>query len=352
MNKSTQTIHTITEIGILAALGFVLDELQGIISKGLFVNGGSIGFAMIAVLIISFRRGTLAGFLTGLIMGLLDLATGPYVLNFWQVLLDYAISYSLVAVAGFFRPLYKSKEKESSKILILMIATIVGGMAKFVSHYLAGIIFWADPSGFAWNLTNLNPYVYCFIYNIAFIGPSIILCCILMFAIFKRAPKLIEVHEGEKEKQEIHIHAYDCVINPAVTALGIFLFVFYLIRYINSYESYYDGWGTDVSFNPDALFLFVTGFILAVNGIIAIVNSFKNKQNNRLMALLLIITISSQIIYSIARLIKFYKKGYDPSIYWIWFVVSIFLVLLSVGLYLLTRQVLKKQEPQAEQVSE
>ena len=225
-------------------------------------------------------------------------------------------------------------------------------MAKFISHYLAGVIFWADPSGFAWNLTNLNPYVYCFIYNIAFIGPSIILCCILMFAIFKRVPKLIEVHEGEKEKQEIHIHAYDCVINPTVTALGIFLFVFYLIRYINSYESYYDGWGTDVSFNPDALFLFVTGFILAGNGIIAIVNSFKNKQNNRLMAFLLIITISSQIIYSIARLIKFYKKGYDPSIYWIWFVVSIFLLLLSVGLYLLTRQVLKKQEPQTEQVSE
>ncbi len=193
MKKNTDTIRTITEIGLFAALGFVFDELQGIISKGLFINGGSIGFAMIAVLIISFRRGPLAGFLTGLIMGLLDVATGPYVLNFWQVILDYVISYSLVAVAGLFRPMYQKGENDNRKILILLFATIVGGLAKFLAHYLAGVIFWADPANFAWNLKYMNPYLYCFLYNIAFIGPSIILCFVLLFAIQKKAKQILEV---------------------------------------------------------------------------------------------------------------------------------------------------------------
>ena len=55
--KRTNTIRTITEVGMFAALGFVFDELQGILSKGIFVNGGSIGIAMIAVLSIGYRRG-------------------------------------------------------------------------------------------------------------------------------------------------------------------------------------------------------------------------------------------------------------------------------------------------------
>lgn len=170
MSKSSEATRTIVEIGIFAALGFVLDELQGIISKGLFVNGGSIGFALIAVIIISFRRGPLAGLVTGLIMGLLDVSTGPYALNFWQVLLDYVLPYAFVSTAGLFKYWYDHEEKDNKKILILMLATVVGGLSKLLSHYLAGILFWADPSGFAWNLTNINPYLYCFILTSHLLG--------------------------------------------------------------------------------------------------------------------------------------------------------------------------------------
>ena len=92
MNKTrTNSIRTISEIGIFAALGYVLDELQGALSKGIFINGGSIGFAMIAVIIIAYRRGWLPALLTGLIMGLLDIATSAYILHPLQLLLDYIL---------------------------------------------------------------------------------------------------------------------------------------------------------------------------------------------------------------------------------------------------------------------
>ena len=55
MKNTTYTVRTICEIGIFAALGFVFDELQGAIFAGVFPSGGSIGFAMIAVLIIALQ---------------------------------------------------------------------------------------------------------------------------------------------------------------------------------------------------------------------------------------------------------------------------------------------------------
>ncbi|MBO6280447.1 MAG: energy-coupled thiamine transporter ThiT [Bacilli bacterium] len=341
MNKSTNTVRTITEIGLFAALGFALDELQGIISKGLFVNGGSIGFAMIAVLIITFRRGTLAGFVTGLIMGLLDVATGPYILNFWQVILDYVISYSLVAASGLIRPFFSKRKNDKEGILILLLATLLGGIAKFVSHYLAGVIFWADPSGFAWELTNMNPYLYCFIYNIAFIGPSIILCGILMIAIFKKAPQIIIIESEEVESQK-HLKLHDYIVNPIVLLSGLFLFIYFLIKYINSYESEYDGYGTDVSFSSDALVLMVSGFLLIVVSGITMIKTLKNIQNNRLTIINILILTFANVVYPIARLIKMYNKGNDPTIYWIWFAVGIFLNLLFIGLYLFTKKLLKQ----------
>jgi thiamine transporter ThiT len=59
MKKKTKII-TMAEIAIFASIGFILDLLAGLYS-GFFVNGGSISFAMIAVIIVGYRRGSIAG---------------------------------------------------------------------------------------------------------------------------------------------------------------------------------------------------------------------------------------------------------------------------------------------------
>ena len=62
MKNTTNLVRTLCEIGIFAALGFVFDELQGIFFGSIFPNGGSIGFAMIAVLIVVAREFVISGF--------------------------------------------------------------------------------------------------------------------------------------------------------------------------------------------------------------------------------------------------------------------------------------------------
>ena len=94
MKNDSNSVRTICEVGIFAAIGYAIDELQGILSKGIFVSGGSIGFAMIAVIIIALRRGWLPAILTGLIIGGLDLATGAYIVHPAQLLLDYILPYA------------------------------------------------------------------------------------------------------------------------------------------------------------------------------------------------------------------------------------------------------------------
>ena len=99
-----------------------LDAIAGAYSAPIFINGGSIGIAMICVLIVSFRRGTLAGILTGLVMGMLDLADGFYAIaSTWyiamaQVLFDYIIVYAVVGFAGLFRKLSIKENETKIKI--------------------------------------------------------------------------------------------------------------------------------------------------------------------------------------------------------------------------------------------
>ena len=155
MKNTSKLVTTLCEIGIFAALGFVIDELQGIIFKGVFPNGGSIGFAMIAVLIVAFRRRYVwQAVLTGLIIGLFDIATSAYIIHPVQLLLDYILPYTLVGLAGIFKIFFDMSEKKSTRVLWLIVATFVGGMLKFLSHYLAGVFFWSDPSGFVWGYKN------------------------------------------------------------------------------------------------------------------------------------------------------------------------------------------------------
>lgn len=196
--KKGDLIKTMAEVGVMAALGFVLDELSGIMFKGVFINGGSIGIAMVCVLLIAFRRGFVPALATGLVMGLLDLATGPYIIPgeawraFVQVLLDYVAAYPLVAFAALLRKPFLNAEDKGKKILYLSLGTLLGGFLKLGSHFLSGILFWADPSGFAFSWNWMNPYAYCFLYNALYVIPCIVLSLGFLIVLFVRVPSLFK----------------------------------------------------------------------------------------------------------------------------------------------------------------
>lgn len=203
---------TMVEIGVMAALGFVLDELSGIMFKGIFVNGGSIGIAMLCVLLMAYRRGFVPALVTGLVMGLLDLATGPYIIpgEAWravvQVLLDYVLAYPMVAFAALFRSAFLKSEDKGKKILFLCLGVILGGLLKLFVHYLSGILFWADPSSFAFSWTWMNPHVYCFLYNALYVLPCLALSLAFLLVLYWRIPSLLKdperLYSRGKEKKE------------------------------------------------------------------------------------------------------------------------------------------------------
>ncbi len=323
MKNKSNTVRTITEVGMFAALGFVFDELQGILSKGIFVNGGSIGFAMIAVLIVAYRRGFIPAFLTGLLMGLLDIATSAYILNPMQLVLDYILPYAVVGLAGLFKPFFDRAQSKNGKILWILIGAVVGGVAKFFSHYFAGIFFWADPANFAWDLNSMNPYLYCFVYNIAFIGPSIFITAALLMIVYAAAPRVLTNKslsgDDRSEKQSIE----KPLISGVVMAAGLFVFVYYLIKYIKSFwVEQYDG-AIDYSFDSDCMVIMTLGILIAVTGIICLIGFFKKKFSYAVLTGGLTVASIASLVYSMARWLRMIVKAKVWNTYLIWYLIAL-----------------------------
>ena len=325
-SRKASTVQIMSEVGLMAATGFILDYLASVLFKGLFPNGGSISIAMIAVLIIAFRRGFLPALGVGLIMGAFDFMKGPFMIAatpdkvFFQVILDYIIAYPLVSIAGFFKKPF-DRASGNARIKWLILGTLVGGAAKFLSHYLSGVIFWADPASFAWDLTWMNAYVYCLLYNVAYCVPSIVLSGLLLVLIYKRAPMLFLV----KKKGEV----IEPLKNPRVMAFsavtaaaGIAIFTVFLVRYVQSFYAEDYGTGVDVSFDKTSLNLMVIGLVWLITSLIAFFNAMKT-YDWRLFPLSMLITSFLSSVASIANLIKVLQKGpADPWMY-VWLVFSL-----------------------------
>lgn len=338
MKIKNELTKTIVEVGIFAAIGFVLDEIQGVIFANVFTAGGSIGFAMVAVLIIAYRRGWLPAFATGLIMGLLDMITKSYILTFWQVLLDYLLPYALVGFAGLFKPLFDKAQSDKKKILYLTLGSFVGGLLKFLSHFIVGALVWAKL-GYDWPIQ--NEILYSFVYNIAFTGPSIVLSLAVLLVLFKRAPQVITVPNIQtEEKKNTPIKGFDRVINPMMVITGLFLFVFYLVIYINNATLKDKGsWGIKLSSNQDAVMLMFTGILLLVTFTVAVFKSMKGKQNYKASVIALLLISAAHIVYAIARIMICYLDEWtDPKIYFIWMVLAVIMNLIFVGFYLVVKE--------------
>ena len=335
MKNTTTAVRTISEVGIFAALGFVFDELQGIIFKGVFPNGGSIGFAMIAVLIIAYRRGLIPALVTGLIMGLLDIASNAYIVNVFQLFLDYIFPYALVALAALTKPLYDRATSIDKRIAILILGTVIGGLMKFLSHYLAGIFFWANQADFAWGLNEMQPWLYSFVYNIAFIGPSIILTAALLIIIQLFAPKILATRSTFIDSEKETNTTGPMIVSFLTVSTGLFFFIFFLVRYIKSF--YFEDYGGsfEYDFDPDSMILFVMGAFLVVLGVISLIKTFKNDFSFVTYTGALSAITTSAFIFGLYRLMKVIRKGKDPTLYWIWFAIGGVVMLTSIALLIL-----------------
>ena len=200
--KEKFSTRVLAEIAIFAAIGFALDALQSGIFKGVWPNGGSIGFAMVPVFVIAYRRGLLPGLLCGLVLSLIQMLGGIYILPaatfnnkfmqamgpFFQVMLDYVLAYFVVGFAGAFAGLYKKSESMKMKLVWITAGVVVGGLLKYACHVASGY-FWLDEKITFWGV-NGGTMIYSFIYNLYAVF-NIAICLPIMILIARFYPKFL-----------------------------------------------------------------------------------------------------------------------------------------------------------------
>ncbi len=229
--KEKFSVRVLAEIAIFAAIGFALDALQGGIFKGVWPNGGSIGFAMIPVFIIAYRRGLVPGLLCGLVLSLVQMLGGIYVLPaasfdnkfmqamgpFIQVMLDYVLAYFVVGFAGAFAGLYKKSQSMGAKILWISVGVVVGGLLKYACHVASGY-FWLDDSITFWGV-NGGTMIYSFIYNLYAVF-NIFLCLPVMILIARFYPRILDANYTDLDriarKKEDEDEANKEIVNTSV----------------------------------------------------------------------------------------------------------------------------------------
>jgi len=164
-NQETRQIFStkiLAEIIVLVALAGALGFISHNLSILRLPQGGSINLGMVPIFWLAFRRGWKIGIFAGAVFGVVDMAFEPFIVHPIQVILDYPLAFAVLGLAGFFR-----------KYAIVGVA--VGGAARFVSHFVSGIVYFSDyaPEG-------MSPVVYSAIYNGTYIIPSIIICAIII----------------------------------------------------------------------------------------------------------------------------------------------------------------------------
>ncbi len=161
-------VQAYAEIGVAIALAAVLGQVR------LFAmpQGGSVSLELLPVIFIAVRRGVVPGLVTGVVYGFLQLALpGAFVFHPVQALLDYPLAFGALAVGGFIAVTgWRS----------LAVAVALACAARFVFHFLSGLIFFAEYAP-GWEA----PWLYSLTYNVLYLLPEAVLTAVLLWPLLK-----------------------------------------------------------------------------------------------------------------------------------------------------------------------
>ncbi|ALC87977.1 thiamine biosynthesis protein ThiT [Bacillus sp. FJAT-22090] len=185
-----QRVLLLVEIAIFAALGYILD----IIGFGM-PQGGTVTFVLVPVILIAFRRGIVAGLITGFLIGMLQVVTGRFYaaplsleVVILQVGIDYFIAFMVAGFAGLLRPAflkaYENKDKMKMATAVI-IGAFIAAFLRYLAHVTSGILFFGEFAG------DQNVILYSLIYNSTYMIPVFLLAAFVCMILFLKAPRLI-----------------------------------------------------------------------------------------------------------------------------------------------------------------
>ncbi|MGM9538457.1 MAG: energy-coupled thiamine transporter ThiT [Candidatus Onthomonas sp.] len=139
--------------------------------------GGSVVLAMVPIILFAVRWGLGPGLLAGFAFGVLQfLFDGGFAISWQSIIGDYLLAFTVLGLAG----LVKGKRGG------VYFGTVIGGVARFLVHYVVGATIWAEymPEEYL-GLSMSSPWFYSLLYNILYMGPNIIIT-LVVFALLQK----------------------------------------------------------------------------------------------------------------------------------------------------------------------
>ena len=177
--KSKLTLRALTEGAILIAAAQVLSYLK----LWRMPWGGSITLAMVPIILYAVRWGLGPGLLAGFVYGVMQfMFDGGIALGWQSIIGDYLLAYAALGFAGL------AHGKKGG----IFIGTVIGGLCRFLVHYVVGATVWAEymPESF-FGMTMHSPWFYSLLYNGSFILVDMLLCLVVGWLIWKPLGKYI-----------------------------------------------------------------------------------------------------------------------------------------------------------------
>lgn len=190
MKRKKMSLRALMEVSIFGAFAMMLDMIPSIqVTPAI-----KFSFAMVPVFIVALRWGVKAGFASGFLWGLLQIVLGDaagQILTPLQGFIEYFVAFSFVGAAGLLAPAIKDAVKSEGKmmmVLMLFVAIFLGGFARYIWHFIAGIIFWGKfaPPG-------QSAFLYSLISNGTSYIASSLACFIVIALLVTTAPRLLQV---------------------------------------------------------------------------------------------------------------------------------------------------------------
>lgn len=175
---------------LFAALGMVLSWIPSGIGSSFSVSLGMIPLTFYAI-----RRGLGPGIFAGFLLGILHFVTGSvYMLNVYQVIIEYTITYASIGLAGFYsQDIIEGIRNQKGKRVNMTIfaAVLVGAAARYFWHFIAGWIFWGDYA-----LWGFSAFTFSLVMNGLSMLSTAVVTTIVLLMLYDRSP-LIFVPKGK-----------------------------------------------------------------------------------------------------------------------------------------------------------
>ena len=145
--------------------------------------GGSVVLSMVPIIMYAVRWGFGPGMLASFVFGVLQFVfDGGFAIGWQSIIGDYLLAFTVLGVAGLFRGRKGG----------IFLGTTVGGLARFMVHYVVGATIWAEymPDAF-FGMSMKSPWFYSLLYNLAYMVPNILITLLVFAVIYKPMKKYL-----------------------------------------------------------------------------------------------------------------------------------------------------------------